>query len=87
MGLTPKDMLQWTVYINRCHDDVIVQSKGLELENNDLSVEEDLGEHYDTVVPGSDKNNKEIEDEEEDDIYLELDEMLENSYLRFILLL
>lgn len=75
MALTPKDMLQWTVYINRCHDNVVVQSKGLNFEKNDLSMEEDLGEHYDIVVPGSHMNNKEMEEEDEDDIYLELDEM------------
>ncbi|XP_018578477.1 uncharacterized protein LOC108916653 isoform X2 [Anoplophora glabripennis] len=78
MALTPKDMLQWVVNINRCHDNVVIQSKEFDLEKNNVSLEEDIGEHYDTVIPASENHNEELEDEE-DDIYLELDDIMKPS--------
>ncbi|KAJ8923812.1 hypothetical protein NQ315_010394 [Exocentrus adspersus] len=71
MALTHKDMLQWVVYINRCHDNSVVQSKGLDIEENkNSSPDDDTEEHYDCVLSAS---NKEAEDDEE--IYSELDDI------------
>lgn len=75
MALTNKDMLQWTVNINRCHDKAVIHSKERDLEKNDLSSDDDVGEHYDIVKSAPENPNEELNEEEEDDIYLELDDM------------
>ncbi|KAJ8930859.1 hypothetical protein NQ314_016278 [Rhamnusium bicolor] len=75
MALTRKDMLQWVAHINRCHDTVVLMSKGIHLRERRESTNEDdeFGEHYDSINPQSNM-------EDDEDIYLELDDIYVDSF-------